>query len=69
MTSPAAASVCGLRSRVAGMPWPGYGRGMRLGNTEIRPVGGGPGCLAMILFSVIASVLLTILLNLGLNLF
>ena len=28
------------------------------------PLGGGPGCLAMILFSVIASVLLTVLLNL-----
>ena len=31
---------------------------------QVRPLGGGPGCLAMILFSVIASVLLTVLLNL-----
>lgn len=37
---------------------------MRFGNTEIRPLGGAPGCVAMILFSVIASVTLTVLLNL-----
>ncbi len=37
---------------------------MRIGNTEIRPAGGGLGCLLMILFSVVASVVLTILLNL-----
>lgn len=37
---------------------------MRFGNTEVRPVGGGPGCLAMIAFSILASVLLTVLLNL-----
>jgi hypothetical protein len=37
---------------------------MRFGNTEIRPVGGGVGCLTMLLVSVIASVVLTILLNL-----
>lgn len=30
---------------------------------QVRPIGGGPGCLAMILFSIIASVLLTLLLN------
>lgn len=42
---------------------------MRIGNTEVRPLGGGPGCLLMILFSVVASVLLTILLNMGLALF
>ena len=29
-----------------------------------RPLGGAPGCLAMILFSVIASVVLTVVLNL-----
>lgn len=39
---------------------------MRIGNTEIRPVGGGLGCLLMILFSVLASILLTVLLNLAL---
>ena len=38
---------------------------MRLGrNLEVRPLGGAPGCLGMILFSVIASVLLTIVVNL-----
>ncbi len=38
---------------------------MRLGrNLEVRPLGGGPGCLAMILFSVIASIVLTLALNL-----
>jgi hypothetical protein len=37
---------------------------VRFGNTEIRPVGGGPGCLVMLLVSLAASVVLTILLNL-----
>lgn len=37
---------------------------MRFGNVEIRPVGGGAGCLTMLLVSVIASVVLTVLLNL-----
>ncbi len=37
---------------------------MRFGNIEVRPLGGGIGCLMMILFSVIASVVGTILLNL-----
>ncbi len=37
---------------------------MRDRNETIRPLGGAPGCLAMILFSVVASVLLTIVLNL-----
>jgi hypothetical protein len=30
---------------------------------QVRPLGGAPGCLGMILFSVLASVLLTIVLN------
>lgn len=30
---------------------------------QIRPVGGGAGCLIMILVSVLASVLLTVLVN------
>ena len=39
---------------------------MRIGrNTEVRPLGGGIGCLAMILVSVLLSVGLTILVNLG----
>ncbi len=41
---------------------------MRLGhNVEVRPLGGGPGCLGMILFSVLASLLLTLLVNLFLR--
>lgn len=37
---------------------------MRMGNTEVRVLGGAPGCLLMILVSVVLSVLLTVLLNL-----
>jgi hypothetical protein len=38
---------------------------VRIGrNIEVRPLGGGPGCLAMILVSVLASVILTVVLNL-----
>ena len=37
---------------------------MRFGNVEIRPLGGGPGCLIMILVSIGLSVLLTVILNL-----
>jgi hypothetical protein len=44
-------------------PDAGYQFGMRRGNIEIRPLGGAPGCLMMILFSIVASVLLTILVN------
>jgi hypothetical protein len=40
---------------------------MRIGGVEIRPLGGGPGCLLMLLVSVIGSVLLTILLNVALR--
>ena len=42
---------------------------MRFGNVEIRPVGGGPGCLVMILVSIALSVIGTILLNLLLGFF
>ncbi|MGA8994669.1 MAG: hypothetical protein WB441_10235 [Nocardioidaceae bacterium] len=31
---------------------------------RIRPLGGGCGCLAMLVFSVVASVLLTVVVNL-----
>ena len=31
---------------------------------RVRPLGGAPGCLAMILISVVLSVLLTLVLNL-----
>jgi len=37
---------------------------MRIGNWEIQPLGGGLGCLVMILVSVLLSVLCTIGLNL-----
>jgi hypothetical protein len=37
---------------------------MRFGNTEIRPLGGGAGCLIMILVSLLMSVALTLGLNL-----
>jgi len=38
---------------------------MRFGrNVEVRPLGGGAGCVAMIVFSVVASLLATLLLNL-----
>jgi hypothetical protein len=32
---------------------------------KVRPLGGAPGCLMMILVSVVLSVVLTVLLNLG----
>ena len=37
---------------------------MRIGNVDVRPLGGAPGCLVMILVSVLLSVLLTVALNL-----
>lgn len=37
---------------------------MRIGNVEIRPLGGGPGCLLMILISLVLSVTLTLCANL-----
>ena len=42
----------------------GYAADMRMGNVEVRPLGGAPGCLAMILISIVASVVLTVVLNL-----
>jgi hypothetical protein len=33
-------------------------------SVRVRPLGGGPGCLVMILFSVVASVILTVIVNL-----
>ncbi|MGZ8631193.1 MAG: hypothetical protein ACXWZF_09545 [Actinomycetota bacterium] len=36
---------------------------MRIGNWDVRPLGGGPGCLGMIIISVVGSILLTLLLN------
>lgn len=40
---------------------------MRFGRVEVRPLGGGVGCLLMILLSVVASIVLTVLLNLALR--
>jgi hypothetical protein len=37
---------------------------MRFGDVEVRPLGGGMGCLAMLLISVLASVVLTLAVNL-----
>jgi hypothetical protein len=37
---------------------------MKLGNWDVRPLGGTRGCLAMIAISIIASVVLTLILNL-----
>jgi hypothetical protein len=37
---------------------------MRRGRTQIRPFGGGLGCLLMVLFSIFASVVLTVAVNL-----
>jgi hypothetical protein len=38
---------------------------MRFGNVEVRPLGGGMGCLLMVLASIVLSVLCTI----GANIF
>jgi hypothetical protein len=40
---------------------------MRFGGVEIRPLGGGLGCLLMIAFSIIASIALTVLVNIVLR--
>lgn len=40
---------------------------MRFGEWEVRPLGGAPGCLAMVALSIVASVVLTVLLNLVLR--
>ncbi|HEX2049667.1 MAG TPA: hypothetical protein VHJ34_03420 [Actinomycetota bacterium] len=37
---------------------------MRFGNFDIRPLGGGAGCLGMILASILLSIALTVILNL-----
>ncbi len=43
---------------------PGTEPAVRIGrNVEVRPLGGGLGCLTMIAVSVLVSVLLTVLLN------
>jgi hypothetical protein len=37
---------------------------VRFGNVEVRPLGGGFGCLMMILVSIFLSVVLTVVVNL-----
>jgi hypothetical protein len=37
---------------------------VKIGRWEVRPLGGGMGCLVMILVSILASVVLTVLVNL-----
>ena len=37
---------------------------MRIGDYDVRPLGGAVGCLAMVAVSIVASVVLTVLLNL-----
>jgi hypothetical protein len=36
---------------------------MRIGNTEVRVLGGPAGCLVMLLVSVLLSILLTVIIN------
>jgi hypothetical protein len=36
---------------------------VRAGNWEVKPLGGAPGCLAMILISVLLSLVLTVVVN------
>ncbi len=40
---------------------------MRFGRVEVTPLGGGAGCLGMVLFSIMASVILTVIVNLVLR--
>jgi hypothetical protein len=42
---------------------------VRIGDVEIRPLGGGKGCLLMILGSILLSVILTVVLNVIIRLF
>lgn len=41
---------------------------MRFGGMEVRPLGGGAGCLGMIALSILASIVLTVLVNVLLRL-
>jgi hypothetical protein len=40
---------------------------MRLGNVEVRPLGGGLGCLFMVLGSIVLSILCTVGANLAIR--
>jgi hypothetical protein len=39
------------------------------GGLRVRPLGGGGGCVGMILFSIVASIVLTVVLNIAIRLF
>ena len=45
----------------------GYAGTMRIGNTQVRFLGGPAGCLGMIVASILLSVALTVLVNLVLR--
>lgn len=38
------------------------------GGFRVRPLGGAPGCIGMIAFSILASIVLTVVLNVALRL-
>jgi hypothetical protein len=38
------------------------------GGFRVRPLGGAPGCVGMIVFSILASIVLTVVLNVALRL-
>jgi hypothetical protein len=62
-----APSIITYRTRTIGdrsATWSRRSQPVRPGRIQIRPLGGWPGCLVMILFSVVASVVGTVLLNL-----
>jgi hypothetical protein len=58
--------VVDAQDRGGGVERRGAGKegAMRFGNVEVRPLGGGLGCLGMIAFSILASLILTLALNL-----
>jgi hypothetical protein len=59
--------IISYRTSAIGDRWATWSRRSqpeRPGRIQIRPLGGWPGCLVMILFSVVASVVGTVLLNL-----
>jgi hypothetical protein len=45
-------------------PETGYAVTVRIGDWDVRPLGGSVGCLLMIVVSLLLSVLLTVLVNL-----
>jgi hypothetical protein len=62
-----APSIITYRTRTIGdwsATWSRRSQPVRPGRVQIRPLGGWPGCVLMILFSVVASVVGTVLLNL-----